>query len=209
MSLWQFSLVMLLGQFSPGPDMLLLLRNATAHPMRVGLMTVLGIACGLVLHTAAALAGLAVLFARVPAAARGLSIAGGLYLGWLAWRLLRSAVQPAGDVAAEDDVRKQETVSPGQAWLQGFLTNLLNPKAVIFLAGVLSAFLTPETSFATRAACWGIVVGQALVFWSLFVWLLHRGPVRAFYVRAERWLNVLFGLALAAVAVQALVTGLG
>ena len=195
-----FSLVMLLGQFSPGPDMLLLMRNALSLPLRTALCTVLGIATGLAIHTALALGGVSLLLRNSPGATRVLGIAGGLYLGWLAFRLLRSAwsssaARPSHGTAA---------TSPRTAFLQGFLTNLLNPKAVIFLASVLAAMLGPEPSTPRRLAFWAIVIGQALVFWSLFVRLLQIEPVRMAYLSAERWWNAAFGLALAAVAIRAL-----
>jgi threonine/homoserine/homoserine lactone efflux protein len=157
-----FSIVMLLGQFSPGPDMLLLMRNALSLPLRTALCTVLGIATGLAIHTALALGGVSLLLRNSPGATRALGIAGGLYLGWLAFRLLRSAwsssaARPSHGTAA---------TPPRTAFLQGFLTNLLNPKAVIFLASVLAAMLGPEPSTPRRLAFWAIVIGQALVFWS-------------------------------------------
>ena len=196
-----FALVMLLGQFSPGPDMLLLMRNAMSLPLRTALCTVFGIAAGLLIHTTLAVGGVAVALQRSPVAARALAIAGGLYLGWLAIQLLRSAWRPA---PAATDPEKAAPLSPRAAFLQGFLTNLLNPKAVFFLVGVLATMLGPEPPLARRLIFCAIVVGQALVFWSLFVRLLQAAPVRRAYLAAERGWNAAFGLALAAVAIRAL-----
>ncbi len=195
-----FSLVMLLGQFSPGPDMLLLMRNALSLPLRTALCTVTGIATGLAVHTSLALGGVSLLLRNSPGAARALGIAGGLYLGWLAFRLLRSAWNPATVRLSPDS----SAISPRDAFLQGLLTNLLNPKAVIFLASVLAAMLGPDPSTTRKLAFWAIVIGQALVFWSLFVRILQIPPVRRAYLAAERGWNAAFGIALAVVAIRAL-----
>jgi len=200
-----FSLVMLLGQFSPGPDMLLLMKNALSLPLRTAWCTVLGIAVGLMVHTSVALGGLSVLLVRSPVAGRVLGLCGGLYLGWLAWKLLRSAVSVGTTGGIEGRV---EVLTPKGAFVQGLVTNLLNPKAVIFLASVLAAMLGPEPSVVRKVGFWLIVVGQALVFWSLFVWLLQRPAVQRAYLGAERVWNGGFGLALGLVAVRALMGAL-
>jgi threonine/homoserine/homoserine lactone efflux protein len=59
-----------------------------------------------------------------------------------------------------------------------------------------------------KVGFWLIVVGQALVFWSLFVWLLQRPAVQRAYLGAERVWNGGFGLALGLVAVRALMGAL-
>jgi threonine efflux protein len=197
-----FALVMLMAQFSPGPDMLLLLKNAVNHPLRAGLCTVLGIVCGLTVHTTLALTGVTVIFQQSPAAARLLSAAGGLYLLWLAVKLLRSALpKPAATTPASAG---EQPLSDRAAFLQGLLTNLLNVKAVLFLLSFTAAALKTDASPARAAIIAAIVLGQALVFWMLFVWLLKHPGIAARYRHAERPLNLLFGLGLLLLAAGAL-----
>lgn len=198
-----FALVMLLAQFSPGPDMLLLLKNAVNHPLRAGLWTVAGIACGLVVHTTLALTGVAVVFRQSPAAARALSAAGGLYLLWLAVKLLRSVLQkPAGTGGATSAPVSE--ISNRAAFLQGLITNLLNPKAALFLLSALAAAVGPQADVVRKLIFAAIILGQALVFWSLFVWLLKLPGAAFLYRRSERVLNALFGLGLLALSLLSL-----
>jgi len=198
-----FALLMLAAQFSPGPDMLLLLKNAVNHPRRAGLWTVAGIVAGLTIHTTLALTGVSLILKTSPAAANAVSVAGGLYLGWLAFLLLRSAVRQPAPADAETG-NKAEVPLPGRAaFLQGLLTNLLNPKAALFLISVLATWTAEDSGAGHKLALAGIILGQALVFWSLFVWLLKRPPVRRRYLRSGRVLNAIFGLGLAVIAVLA------
>lgn len=191
-----FSVIMLLGQFSPGPDMLLLLRNALRHPPRAGIFTVAGIACGLIVHTGVALAGLAVAIRDSPVAYNSLLVAGGLWLLWLASRLLLEP-SPPDDPASPGAGPARLPLSDRAAFLQGLITNLTNVKAVLFLAGVLVSQLGPAPGFPRKAAFLLIVVGQALVFWSLFVIALQRPAIRLAYHRAGAWINRIFGISLA------------
>ena len=62
--LWAFALIMLIGQFSPGPDMLLLTRTSLAEGLRSGWMMVLGISTGLTLHASLAIGGIAVVLSK-------------------------------------------------------------------------------------------------------------------------------------------------
>lgn len=203
-----FSIVMLLAQFSPGPDMLLLLKNAVNHPLRAGLWTVAGIAAGLIVHSTLALTGLSIIVRDSATAARILNLCGGLYLGWLAVQLLASVRRRPAPESAAGAAGSETPLSGSAAFSQGLITNLLNPKAAIFLLSVLAASAGPGSSTGRKLAFAGIIIGQALVFWSLFVWLLKRPPVRRLYLSSERALNLLFGLGLAALAITAVCNAL-
>lgn len=207
----KLSLIMLLGQFSPGPDMLLLLRNSLAHPRRAGIFTVFGIAAGLCVHTTLALAGLAVVIEKSPKLYAALLTAGGLWLAWLAGKLLFSLRQsaPAPETTFVSATGGRRPLGDKAAFLQGLLTNLTNPKAVIFLASVLVSWIGPEPSFARKAGFFLIIVGQALVFWSLFVHVLQHPRAERLYLRAERPINAAFGLGLMAIALRALWSAAG
>jgi len=196
---------MLVAQFSPGPDMLLLLKNAVNHPLRAGLWTVFGIVVGLTVHTTLALTGVSLIIRDSATAARILNLCGGLYLAWLAWQLLASAVQKQSPERRAEKLSGAETPLPSRAaFMQGLITNLLNPKAALFLLSVLAASAGPDSTLARKLAFAGIILGQALVFWSLFVWLLKRPPVRRLYLSSERVVNLLFGLGLTSLAIMAL-----
>ena len=133
-----FAGVMALGQFSPGPDMMLLTRTALRSGAKAGMEMALGIACGLVVHASVAVAGLALAFERMPVLRRTVCWVAAGYLLWLAWRILREAFVTAssGGVAGP----RSEANGRGP-FLRGLFCNLLNPKAAIFLAAVSAPFL--------------------------------------------------------------------
>lgn len=123
---------------TPGPDMLLIASRSMSQGRAAGLMTYAGIATGSYLQALAAAYGLSQLFLLVPAAYDALRWAGAAYLAWLAWKTLRSPATlfaPAAD-AARFPLR--------QIFLQGLLTNLLNPKMALFMLALLPQFLKPE-----------------------------------------------------------------
>jgi threonine/homoserine/homoserine lactone efflux protein len=188
-----FSLLMWAAQFSPGPDMLLLLKNAVGHSRAAALGTVAGIACGLMVWCALILSGLAVVLRESPTLFSLLRIGGGAYLIWLGSQLLLSLRQaPATD---RPDPRPAPTAALGfrGGFAQGLTTNLLNAKAVLFLIGSLAVFHPPGSPPWLKWALGGIVLGQAAAGWSIFVCLLGWTPVRTWFLRRQRPWNAVFG----------------
>ncbi len=190
-----FAGVIVLGQFSPGPDMILLTRSSLRGGARVGVAMAMGIACGLAVHAAVAVVGLAWVFERFPGIRDGMRWAAALYLFWLARGLLRGLLAHAVDQAAPID-----EVSGRSPFLRGLFCNLLNPKAAFFLAAVTAPFLRGERPNWWPLAIWAIVVGQGGLLWSLWAYLLQWPPLRLRYQTSERWIDAAFGIVLLGLA---------
>lgn len=123
---------------TPGPDMLLIASRSLGQGRTAGFMTYAGIATSSYLQALAAAYGLSQLFLLVPAAYDALRWAGAAYLAWLAWKTLSS---PATLFAPTADAPRFPL---RQIFLQGFLSNLLNPKMALFMLALLPQFLKPE-----------------------------------------------------------------
>ena len=89
--MWMFAGIIVLGQFSPGPDMVLLTRTALRQGTRAGVQMACGSACGLAVHSPIAVGGVAVRFKRFPMLQWLLRWVAAFYLLWLASGLLRAA----------------------------------------------------------------------------------------------------------------------
>lgn len=200
-----FAGIMAVGQFSPGPDMVLLTRTSLAHGGRAGTWTAIGIACGLTLHAAVAMGGVSVLLMGDAPVARVLRYAAGGYLGWLAWQLLRAACR-----AGAPDREAAATATGGSdraCWRRGLCCNLLNPKAALFFAAIAAPFLTDSRPRWWPWALGGVIVAQGFSLWIAWAWALQWPPLKRLYRRAARWLDAAFGLALLALAVKVVAAG--
>lgn len=196
-----FAGVMAVGQFSPGPDMVLLTRTALAQGGRAGTWTAVGIACGLTLHAAVAMGGVSVLLMGDSPLQRALRLAAGIYLAWLAFQLFRAAWHRSGPAAP-----KPPGAEPGgtakACWRRGFLCNLLNPKAALFFAAVATPFLTQDRPLWWPWALGGVIVGQGGALWIGWAWALQWPPLKRLYQTSSRWIDAAFGLALSALALK-------
>lgn len=200
-----FSLLMLIAQFSPGPDMLLLIRNSLAHPLRAGLWTVIGITAGLSIHLIAVLTGLALAVKESRVLFPLLLLLGGLWLTWMGLQLIRTHPEPPDARATHQRL----ALSDRAAFLQGFLTNLTNAKAILFLATVVLSWLGAAPTWERKTVAATIILGQALVFWSLFVVALQLPFVRRSWHKTARPLHLLFGIGLALLGLNAIREAIG
>nr|WP_321270214.1 LysE family translocator [uncultured Tolumonas sp.] len=128
------------GAISPGPSFIYVARNAISLSRQHGFATALGMGSGACTFAMVALLGLQAVFTAVPFAFWLLKIVGGVYLVYLASKILRSARQPLQPL----DPDRTTNMTLGRAYLFGLLTQLSNPKTAIVFAGVFSALLPQE-----------------------------------------------------------------
>ena len=126
---------------TPGPNMLYVLANAVGQGPRAGLVSSLGVGVGALLHAVAAAFGLSAVLAASPAAFDAVRYAGAAYLVWLGVQAIRNPV-------AQKKLDGGATSPPGALFLQGVITNVLNPKVALFFLAFLPQFVRPETGSA-------------------------------------------------------------
>ena len=172
---------------TPGPDFILVSQTAISRSRRDSLMVVAGITLGVMIWAMLALLGLNILFEQVYWLKRILLVAGGIYLCWLGYQMLRSAFD-------QNDAKSTMLIPtlPQSAWrffLQGFLTNLLNPKAVIYFGSVFSLFLNNPLLSELHGLLL-VIVSIETFLWFLIVSIIFSLPqFKRAYVKARRWID--------------------
>ncbi len=120
----------------PGPDMLFLIGRSIANGKRIGLYAALGINTGAYVHLFAAVAGLTAVLATSAIAFTLVKLAGAAYLIYLGVTTLLSKSS-----LAAIDTNQGSSVSYGQAFWQGFVSDVLNPKVAMFYLAILPQFV--------------------------------------------------------------------
>jgi threonine/homoserine/homoserine lactone efflux protein len=132
---------------TPGVDMAYTVTRTLQHGWRGGISAALGISAGCIVHTLAAAVGLAALLATSTWAFQAIKWAGALYLLWLAWNMARSAIRPRTPPRTRPDAGAQPgTADLRRIFVQGFLTNVLNPKVALFFMALLPQFISAEAA---------------------------------------------------------------
>lgn len=204
--LWLFFMALAVVYLLPGPDMILLLQTGARQGKSAALATALGLGVARGCHVALAALGLAALFKTAPWTFDIVRLAGAAYLLWIGIQCLRTTLLP--------NLNGGDTTSPRLRWRaaiqRGLLTNLLNPKALLFCSVLLPQFINPETGpvLAQFATLGVILVSVGLVFDSAYAltgaalgrWL-QRSPSAQ---RLQQWLfgSLLIGFAFRLTFVQ-------
>ncbi|MBU9377788.1 LysE family translocator [Burkholderia multivorans] len=138
----------------PGPDMALVLQTSIGRGVRPGIAAAAGLSLSRSAHVTLSACGVAALIRSAPWLYEAIRYGGALYLGYVAIQVFRSPVFDIGngDAAAAGELR--------QSFVKGLLTNLLNPKALLFCSVLLPQFVRPEA---------GPVVWQMFALGALLV----------------------------------------
>ena len=130
---------LLLGAMSPGPTSIYVAKNSIAISRKHGLFTALGTGLGAAIFGLLAVLGLQAFLLAVPSACLALKICGGLYLLWMAFKIIKHAKEPieAGDASSSQ-------MSLRRAFTTGLITQLSNPKIAIVLASIFTALLPKD-----------------------------------------------------------------
>jgi threonine/homoserine/homoserine lactone efflux protein len=190
----------------PGPDMILLLQTGARQGKGAALATAVGLGIARGCHVVLAALGLAALFKAAPWTFDMVRLVGAAYLLWIGIQCLRTTMLPSlNDSSATDEKSRW-----GEAIRRGLLTNLLNPKALLFCSVLLPQFVDPLNGpvLAQFAILGLVLVSVGLLFDSAYAltgaalgrWL-QRSPGAQ---RLQQWLfgSLLIGFAVRLTFVQ-------
>lgn len=178
---------------SPGPDFAIVTRLSIVSGRRAGLWAAAGVAAAIGIYVLICAFGLSLIIAALPGLSSALTIAGALYLAWLGIQCLRSRGQLPEASAGEPGAR---------AFVTGFLTNLLNPKAMFYFGSVLSQGLSPKLGAADTALLWSLLVGESFLWFGLIA-LVFSSPRVLEWLRGRlKWFDRAIGAVLMALAAK-------
>ncbi|KAB8306155.1 LysE family translocator [Erwinia endophytica] len=186
--------IAMLGMLSPGPDFFLIIKNASRYRRSAALMTTLGVNCAVATHMTYCVAGLAVVITTTPWLFMLLKYAGAAWLIYLGIQALFSHNNSKMNLSNITP----ESTSLKTAFLQGYLCNLLNPKATLFFLAMFTQVLNVNSSLDEK----GIILTLSSLWWPLLVLLIQCAPVRRGLAKAQKWLDKLLGGVLIALGIK-------
>ncbi|WP_044875239.1 LysE family translocator [Pseudomonas sp. LFM046] len=190
--------VFAIALISPGPDVALVVRTAVHQGRRAGLLSALGLSCGILIHGTLVLTGVALLVSRSPILFDLLQLIGAAYLGWLGVGAVRAWFKRReGGGGRLDGVLPPSTLGP---WLRGLATNLFNPKALVFFLALLTGLIPAEMSIAGKLGAAAILFGMGLAWFSLLGLVLTRRRNQQLLLRAAPAIDLACGLVFLMVA---------
>jgi RhtB (resistance to homoserine/threonine) family protein len=180
----------LLAAISPGPNFVVVTQAAINGTRRHAAAVVAGIVAANLIWCAAVAFGLSALFELAPRLHSAVKVFGGAYLIYLGVRLWRGEThEPAVNEPSFKD-------SLSAAFVRGLLTNLSNPKSVVYFGSIFALFMRPETPAWTQTAAVGIVIFDTVLWYGAVAAVFSSAVIQRFYARVRRPVNRVAGAAM-------------
>lgn len=190
---WTIGFLMLFSAMLPGPDFALVTKNTILHSRRAGVFTSLGITSAVIVHLTYCILGLAILISQSILLFNIIKYIGAIYLIYLGiGSLLTKHIDPISNPASK--TLQKGKMSDFTAFRQGFLCNLLNPKATLFFLALFTVIIKPQTP-GVLELLYAIEMLIIIFAWfcSLTIILSHKKVLRLLN-RVEIYITKLLGI---------------
>ena len=197
------ALVHIIALMSPGPDFFFVSQTAVSRSRKEALMGVLGITCGVMVWAGVALLGLHLMIEKMAWLHTIIMVGGGLYLCWMGYQMLRGALKKSDAPAPEPQV---ELARSGRSFLKGLLTNLANPKAIIYFGSVFSLFVGDNVGTGERWGIFLLIVLETLAWFTVVASLFALPAMRRGYQRMAKWIDGIAGTLFAGFGIHLIIS---
>jgi len=186
-------IVGIMSALLPGPDLILLIKNSLQFGRKQGIATSLGVAIALMIHIAYTILGFAILIEMFPSLLDIIKVLGSLYLIWLGWKTIRGRSKPINETTEKTSAKDN---SMKNSFNEGFMCNLLNPNAVLFVLSVFSQLITIHTPMYMNWLYGFIVILIVFAFYAIFAIFISNKKFRQFYIDYKHWFDNILGFIL-------------
>ena len=184
---------------SPGPDFAVVTRQSVTGGTKAGLWTSFGVAVGILLHVGYCILGVAFIVSQSPSLFNAMKYIAALYLFYLGVQSIRQSIRLQEESMK---ISMEVSVDPGKAFLLGFLTNGLNPKATLFFLALFTVIIDANTPTQIQVV-YGIYLALATFAWfAMLSKLLGRSSIRDRIMRSGVWFERAMGAILILLALQ-------
>lgn len=197
------AMVHLIALMSPGPDFFFVSQTAVSRSRKEAMMGVLGITAGVMVWAGVALLGLHLLLEKMAWLHNIVMVGGGLYLCWMGYQMLRGALKKSDAPSAEPAV---ELAQGGKSFLKGLLTNLANPKAIIYFGSVFSLFVGDSVGAAERWGIFLLIIVETFAWFTVVASLFALPSMRRGYQRMAKWIDGVAGTLFAGFGIHLIIS---
>lgn len=193
------ALIHLLAVASPGPDFAVVVCESVTHGRRAGTWTAFGVGTAIFLHVGYSLLGIGLIVSQSIMLFNVLKWLAAAYLVYIGIKALRARPAPAGSESVQVSTVAR---TPRAAFVAGFMTNGLNPKATLFFLSLFTVVINPHTPLLIQAG-YGAYLALATGLWFCLVALLFsHARVRSGFARMGHWFDRGMGAVLVALGIK-------
>lgn len=186
------------AQLSPGPDVLLIAKSSASTTRPNTLKIILGISMGIVVWVVLSLVGFTVLLQQFPWIQQALMVIGGVFLAKMGWAMLNGGLKTLNqrvDLNAEQTLSAHSSPAHSEKnyVLMGLLTNLSNPKTLIYFSSVFSLALSSSATSSLKTQLAVIIPIQTFAVFTLFMLIMSLPKIKSVYQRSGSYIDCISG----------------
>lgn len=181
------------AQLSPGPDVLLITKSSASTSRANTLKIILGISVGIVVWVVLTLLGFTVLMQQFPWIQQVLMLLGGVFLARMGWAMLNGGLKTLKQETNLDETQQLAAAESKNHFLLGLLTNLSNPKTLIYFSSVFSLALSSSASAHLKTQLAVIIPIQTFLVFALFMLIMSMPKIKTAYQRSGSYIDIISG----------------
>lgn len=197
------ALITILAVISPGPDFAMVTRNSYSYGRRSGLVSAVGVAFGVQLHVFYTVFGIAVVISHSPVLFLAMKFFGAAYLIYIGYKSLTNKSRVTLDLS------NRGQLSLWAAFRNGFLTNALNPKTMLFVVSSYTQVVKPGSPFGVDLAYGAFMSLAHLAWFSLVAIFFSSEVLRKAMLEKQRLVDRVIGTALISLGLSLMLTAVG
>ena len=192
---------------SPGPDFFLVTKYSLDYSKKAGIIIASGLATGILCHVALSLTGISLIIKSSPQLFLILKIICSFYLLYLAFVIFKNR---NNNLETEEGIStKKNTIETNKSWAYfykiGLLTNITNPKVIIFFFTILTQIVSINTSYFMKII-YGIEMSLATFLWFTFISLFFsNNTFQKHYLKNKKYLDTFFAIVLIILSIRILI----
>ena len=176
---------------APGPDFVMAVRNSIIFSRKAGLFTALGFALGSCVHIFCAIVGIGVLVMQSVMLFTIIKFIGAGYLLYVGVKALCSNGYKKSSIDTFDI--SGQKISNFQAFGSGFITNLFNPKAILFFLALFTQMLSPEMPLLVQCLFGFTCVLMVWIWFSFVALVLTQSKIQRLFLHVSKWIDRICG----------------
>ena len=192
-ALLSIALIHFFALISPGPDFFFVTQSAIRQSRTHALFAALGISLSILVWAILAISGLHFLFQKIAWLQHVLMICGGLYLLYLGWQMLKSALKTKSKTDNETPTEAHSGKSHLSLLFQGFLTNMANPKALVYFSSVFALAIQSDAPLSAQTSLLGLIWLESLLWFALVAVFFSWHKMNQYYQQFAKWIDGITG----------------
>lgn len=189
--LLSIALIHFFALISPGPDFFFVTQSAIRQSRSHALFAAVGISLSILVWAICAISGLHYLFQKMAWLQQLLMIFGGLYLIYLGYQMCQSLRKKNCTTSSTQMAYTHK--SRRTLLIQGFLTNMANPKALVYFSSVFALAINSDAPLSSQSSLLLLIWIESLLWFAVVAYIFSIARITMYYQRLSKWIDGITG----------------